>query len=221
VTLKVSSGAAPVKIPDVTGQPLNNAKQTLTAAHLQVVVDPAVASRDVPKGNVVSTDPAANQTVAAGSVVHVVPSAGVTIPNVINVPQDQAAKTLQDAGFTVQVFTEASNTVQSGNVTRTDPAPNTQVSAGTTVKMFVSTGATTVAVPEERGRPKDQAVADLQAKGFQATVLEKTSNPGNAGLVIDQDPKPGTQAAPGSTVVLTVGVAPSTTTASASTTSTT
>jgi beta-lactam-binding protein with PASTA domain/tRNA A-37 threonylcarbamoyl transferase component Bud32 len=221
VTLKVSSGLAPVKLPDVTGQPVNTAKQTLAALHLQVVVDDAVESRDVPKGNVVSTNPPANQTVPAGSVVHLVPSSGVTVPNVINVPQDQAAKTLQDAGFNVQVFTEASNTVQSGNVTRTDPAPNTTLSAGATVKMFVSTGANTVAVPDERGQTRASAIADLQAKGFQARVLERASSPGNAGLVIDQDPKPGTQAAPGSTVVLTVGAAPSTTTSSASTTSTT
>lgn len=223
VVLQVSSGVGPVTVPDVTGEPVNDAKKTLQDNHLDVVVDPAQPSDTIDQGDVISTDPAANETVDAGSTVHIIPSSGIRVPNVVNLAQDQAASTLENAGFNVQVFTEASDTVQSGNVTRTDPAPNSPASKGSTVKMYVSTGSTTVVVPEERGKTIAQARADLQAKGLQSTTLEQPSTPGNNGLVISQNPSAGTRVPPNSTIVLTVGVSSQSTTTSSpsSTTSTT
>jgi serine/threonine-protein kinase len=220
VTLKVSSGSGPVDIPDVTNQPVDAARQILTDRHLDVVVDPAEPSSTIAKGNVIATDPKAGETVDAGSTVHIIPSAGITVPNVLNLPQDDAARTLQDAGFNVQVLTEESDTVAEGLVTRTDPPPNTATSRGATVRMFVSTGSNKVEVPELRGQPLFDAVQALQDRGLKSSTVEAVSTPGNNGKVIDQNPGGGTRVDPGSTVVLTVGIAPTTTTAEPTTTTT-
>jgi serine/threonine-protein kinase len=220
VTLKVSSGVGPVQIPDVTNQPVEAAQKILTDSHLDVVVDPAEPSSTIAKGNVISTDPKGGETVKAGSTVHIIPSAGITVPNVLNLPQDEAARTLGDAGFNVQVLTEKSDTVAQGLVIRTDPPPNTASSRGATVRMFVSTGSDKVQVPEVRGQPLLDAMRTVQDRGLKTSVVEAVSTPGNDGKVIDQNPSAGTNVDPGSTVVLTVGVAPSTTTAAPSTTTT-
>jgi serine/threonine-protein kinase len=221
VTLQVSSGLGPVEIPDVRNRTVDEARQMLTDARLEVVVDPAEASNSVAKDSVIRTDPAAGETVEAGSTVHIIPSAGITVPDVVNAPQEEAARTLQEAGFVVQVATEASDTVNQGLVIRTDPRGGTTASRGASVRMFVSTGSNTVAVPEVRGKTVDEARADLQARGLSASTVEAVSTPGNAGRVIDQNPAAGTRVDPGATVVLTIGVAPSTTTASPATTTTT
>jgi serine/threonine-protein kinase len=220
VTLKVSSGIGPVKVPDVTGQTVTAARKTLTDAHLDVVVDPGEPSSTVPKDSVIRTDPASGETVDAGSTVHIIPSAGVTVPNVINLPQAEAAQTLQGAGFVVQVFTEKSDTVPAGNVTRTDPAPNSASSRGATVKMYVSTGTDQVTVPEERGKSATDARAELEGLGLRVSTVEAVSTPGNSGKVIDQNPSAGSKVAPGSTVVLTVGISITTSTSSTSTSTT-
>jgi serine/threonine-protein kinase len=221
VTLRVSSGLGPVEIPDVRNRTVDEARQMLTDARLDVVVDPAEPSNSVAKDSVIRTDPAAGETVEAGSTVHIIPSAGITVPDVVNAPQEEAARTLQDAGFVVQVATEASDTVNQGLVIRTDPRGGTSASRGASVRMFVSTGSNRVAVPEVRGKTVDEARADLQARGLSASTVEAVSTPGNAGRVIDQNPAAGTRVDPGATVVLTVGVAPSTTTSSPATTTTT
>jgi eukaryotic-like serine/threonine-protein kinase len=221
VHLKVSSGIGPVKIPDVTNQPVDAARKTLTDNHLDVIVGDPAPSSTIAKGNVVSTDPPAGTTVAAGSNITIVPSAGIPVPNVLNLPQDQAAQTLQDAGFNVQTFTEQSDTVAEGLVTRTDPPPNTASTRGATVKMFVSTGSNKVTVPEVRGQTLVNAGQTLTAQGLKWTMVETVSTPGNAGKVLDQNPTAGTRVAPGTTVVLTIGIAPQTTTSAAPTTTTT
>jgi serine/threonine-protein kinase len=221
VTLQVSSGLGPVEIPDVRNRTVDEARQMLTDARLEVVVDPAEPSNSVAKDSVIRTDPPAGEAVDAGSTVHIIPSAGITIPDVVNAPQEEAASTLQDAGFVVQVATEASDTVNQGLVIRTEPRGGTTASRGATVRMFVSTGSNTVAVPEVRGKTVDEARADLQGRGLAASTVEAVSTPGNAGRVIDQNPAAGTRVDPGTTVVLTVGVAPPTTTSSPATTTTT
>jgi serine/threonine-protein kinase len=221
VTLQVSSGVGPVTIPDVSGETVEDARRTLQDARLDVVVDPAEPSNTVAKDSVIRTDPAEGEVVEAGSTVHIIPSAGITVPNVVNIPQEQAARTLQDAGFNVQVLSEASDTVTSGNVTRTDPPANSTASRGSTVQMYVSTGSATVEVPALIGMTAVDAQRRLDEAGLASSTVEAPSTPGNSGKVIDQNPSSGQRVAPGSTVVLTIGFAPSTTTSGASSTTST
>jgi serine/threonine-protein kinase len=84
----------------------------------------------------------------------------------------------------------------------------------------VSTGPSTVTVPQEVGKTKAQAHNELIHKGFVVQTIEQASTAGNIGKVIDQNPAGGTQVAPGSTIVLTIGASTSSPSTS-STTSTT
>jgi eukaryotic-like serine/threonine-protein kinase len=208
VTISVSQGLAVVAIPDVSNMSVAGATKSLTTAKFQVKVDAPQSSTTVNPGNVITTIPSVPSSAQVGSVVHIIPSSGITVPNVVNLSQAQAAAQLTQAGFQPpQVITESSNSIGSGNVTRTDPpagTPNRR--GGSPIKMYVSTGAAKVTVPDVRGMHVGKAQQKLSDSNLQSSVVfEPTSEQRNDGKVLTQDPIGGVLADPQSTVVLTVG----------------
>ncbi|WP_329443977.1 Stk1 family PASTA domain-containing Ser/Thr kinase [Streptomyces sp. NBC_01426] len=90
-----------------------------------------------------------------------------------------------------------------GKICEQDPAADTKVDKGSSVTVKISSGAPKVAVIDVRSLEFDKAEADLKAKGFE--VQKKTVESDRpAGIVLEQDPKSGTEAEKGSTVTLTV-----------------
>jgi len=215
VTISVSVGVGTATIPPVTGKTVDDAKSDLTKAGFQVKVDPSEPSSTVAPGSVIRTDPAVGGEVDKGSVVHIVPSSGVAIPNVVNLSQQDAFAALTQAGLVPQIETEASDNVPAGSVTRTDPPFGTeQVPGGSTIKMFVSTGSSKVNVPPVVGLSVSQASSTIAGANLKSTlVFQSTNQQGNDGKVLNQDPPAGTPVDPQTTVVLTVGeyTAPTTT----------
>jgi eukaryotic-like serine/threonine-protein kinase len=206
VTLSISGGVGTAAVPDVAGQTVAAAKTQLTGAHFQVIVDAAQSSKTVDPGSVIATIPAYPASAEVGSTIHLIPSSGVNIPNVLNFGQAAAAVVLTNAGLSPQaVPTESS--VQVGNVIRTDPAPGTNnIAAGSTIRVYISTGVAQVTVPNVIGSTVAKAQERLNGDDLQSSVVyEPTSSKGNDGKVLDQNPMGSTLADPQSTVVLTVG----------------
>jgi serine/threonine-protein kinase len=223
VTLFYSSGAAQKLIPtDITSKTYEDAKNELTQAGFAVAQEKQT-NDTVPVDFVITSKPAPGAKAAVGSTVTLVVSSGpkqIKVPDVTADTLDQARAELTAAGFNnFAPLQEPSATIPSGEVTRTDPAKNSKATASTVIHIYVSTGPATVTVPQEVGKTKAQANNDLVHKGFIVQTIEQASTSGNIGKVIDQSPAGGTQAAPGSTIVLTIGA--STSSPSSSTTSTT
>ena len=218
VTISVSGGVGDAPIPDVTGKTVAQARKTLTDQHFQVAVDAAQSSKTVDPGSVIATIPAAPVQAQVGSTVHIIPSSGVNIPNVLNFPQATAAVVLTNAGLSPQAVPTESSTVTTGNVIRTDPAPGTNnIAAGTTIRVYISTGVAQVTVPNVIGQTVAKAQERLNNSNLQSSVVyEPTSQKGNDGKVLAQNPSGNVLADPQSTVVLTVGAftPPATTTPS-------
>ena len=94
-----------------------------------------------------------------------------------------------------------------------NPAGGAFVARGSTVTLIVSKGPKTAGVPEVTTLEREIAIATLRDAGFRArVVLEDTDDPSFHNIVLRQDPEPGTQVKPGSTVTITVGRAVETTT---------
>jgi serine/threonine-protein kinase len=105
VELVVSTGKGQEIVPDVTGLPEQDAIDTLELLGFQVDVtrqnDPLVAA-----GQVISTDPPADQAADKGASISVVVSLGpepVTVPAVEQLTEAQARAQLQDANLRVRV----------------------------------------------------------------------------------------------------------------------
>jgi eukaryotic-like serine/threonine-protein kinase len=215
VVLAVSSGPAPVKVPDVVGQPEAQATAALQADGFVANTTPQ-ASTTVAQGVVISTNPPAGQSAGEGSAVQVVVSNGkpqVTIPPVVGQDPASAGQQLGAMGLKVTTANESSTTISQGNVTRTSPPAGTVVTVGSTVTVYVSTGPPTVAVPDVRHDNQAQAQAAISAAGLVANFIPQTvSNANQNGMVLSQNPAPGTQVQNGSMVNVVIGQFQNTTT---------
>ena len=119
---------------------------------------------------------------------------------------------LEQAGFEdISAVEEASADVDEGDVIRTEPPEGTEITLDTPITIFVSTGPDLVAVPEVRCLSFNAAQNRLENAGLNAVISSDTVeiNPacplGNK--VASQDPAPGTEVAPLTTVTLFAGQA--------------
>ncbi|MFC1416805.1 Stk1 family PASTA domain-containing Ser/Thr kinase [Streptacidiphilus cavernicola] len=136
IDLVVSSGAAPVDLPDVVGEPLDQATSDLQDAGFTVVIAPQqVFSADADPGAVAAMSPD-GQTAAKGSTVTVTVSKGpqlVDVPDVTGLHEAEARKLLTAAGFKVQVI--KLNPFGSPTVHIESPNGNQQAAKGSTVTL--------------------------------------------------------------------------------------
>jgi eukaryotic-like serine/threonine-protein kinase len=213
VTIWVSTGKPKVTVPDVVGRTLDDARTQLQGKGLKV--NPVEVYSQEPVGTVVAQDPPGGEVVLQGTQVRINVSQGpqpVALPDVVGQSYDAAAARLTSLGFLVgQVDVDAND--PAGTVVDMDPPAGTEQPPGTKIILSVSRGPATTAVPDTIGLDRQSAVAQLRNAGFKVAVEQQdTTDPAEDGVVIAQDPPSGTQAQPGSTVLITVGVlVPSTT----------
>jgi serine/threonine-protein kinase len=215
-----SSNDKNVAIPaDLVGSDQDTAKQELTGLgfldnNITIKKKP---SEDADKGVVLSVDPAPKTEIAKTKlpVTHVTltVSSGkpkVKVPSIKGQTEDDAKSTLQNAGLTAGATDKKpSTTVPKGEVMGSDPAVGTSVDKGSTVTLIVSSGPGKTLVPNEVGKPLDQAKADLRSHGFRVQVNYADVPPGQPdGQVVQQAPSDGETANRGSTVTLTVTRSP-------------
>ncbi|MFF2631096.1 Stk1 family PASTA domain-containing Ser/Thr kinase [Kitasatospora griseola] len=135
VKVVVSRGPERVPVPQVTSRPLAEASKALTDARLTAGTTTEQFSDSVPKGAVISTDPAAGTALAPNSPVALTVSKGMRpVPDVSGMSRDDAAKALQDAGFTPQI----AGLLPFGKVTEQSPAAGTPRPQGSTVTITIS-----------------------------------------------------------------------------------
>ncbi len=215
IDLVLSSGPAPVAVPDIVDRPEADAISELTAAGL-IAGDVTEAHHDtIVAGNVVSSDPAADTEVDPGSAVDYVLSSGpapVAVPDIVDRPEADAISELTAAGLIAGDVTEAHHdTIVAGNVVSSDPAADTEVDPGSAVDYVLSSGPAPVAVPDIVDRPEADAISELTAAGLIAgDVTEAHHDTIVAGNVVSSDPAADTEVDPGSAVdyVLSSGPAP-------------
>jgi regulation of enolase protein 1 (concanavalin A-like superfamily) len=162
VSLVVSSGPATVIVPQLIGLTQSSATAALTSAGLVVGAITNATSNTVPAGSVIDQTPAANTSVAPGTSVALVISSGplpVTIPNVVNLTQQDATAALIAKGLSVgTIATAASDTVASGCVISQTPSAGTIVPSGSSVALTISSGPSSTAW-------KDQDVGTVGVSG--------------------------------------------------------
>jgi eukaryotic-like serine/threonine-protein kinase len=134
---------------------------------------------------------------------------GTSVPLVNGQPVAQAERAIASAGLRSTVVDEASSSVQKGLVVSSNPQEGNNVAANTLVTLYVSKGAAPIAVPNVQGKQVNAAAATLQNEGFTVATQQDTTSTQPSGTVVSQSPGPGTLAAPGSKVVLSVSGAAS------------
>jgi serine/threonine-protein kinase len=197
-----------VAVPGVTGQSEQAATQALTQAGFKVAVR-REASEEVPEGQVIRQEPAAQAQSTAGATVTLVVSSGssrVEVPNVVNATEGEARQRLADAGLKVgRVTRQPSEGVERGRVIESRPGATERVAPGSAVELVVSGGPEEVTVPSVVGETEQAARARLRAQGFEVEVERvDTDDQTQDGVVQEQDP-PAEAAATERRVTIVVG----------------
>ncbi len=127
----------------------------------------------------------------------------VSVPGVAGLPAATAQQRLVDAQLKPTITQESSATVPIGQAVRTDPPAGKEVATGSSVVLFVNGSASAGTVPSVLGQTQQQAQTTLIQLGFTATFTQ-VPNAAPAGTVVQQSPAPGSPAAPGTAVTVSV-----------------
>jgi len=138
VTIVISRGPAPVKIPDVSRMSAAEATATLQDAGLTVSGSTEQFSTTVQSGQVIGTTPPIGTTVHRGDTVSLIVSKGprtFPMPSVIGMKRDAAVAELQGLGLVVEVHQIPGSS--GDTVVSQVPKAGTTVQQGDTVKIFL------------------------------------------------------------------------------------
>ena len=127
----------------------------------------------------------------------------IPVPDVAGYDVPAATRAITDVGLKPAQRQEPSDTVLAGVVIGSNPAAGTDVAKESTVTILVSTGPAQITVPSVLDQTVEQAMAALEKVGLQVTTVQVDSTK-DIGTVVKQDPKPGTTAASGDTITLSV-----------------
>jgi beta-lactam-binding protein with PASTA domain/tRNA A-37 threonylcarbamoyl transferase component Bud32 len=198
VTFFLSLGPVKVVVPQVAGQPLQQAISALKGAGLRVAAPVPTPSATVPAGTVLGTNPPGQTMVARGKQVTVLVSAGLPLPNFVGAQVPAAQAAAAQGGYTINPVPDTTSTQPANTITGQSPAAGTPITSGEVVTVNVSAGPPQVSVPDVQGMKVDQATSTLQAAGFQVQVQQGFGNRVTAY-------SPTGQAPAGSTITLIVG----------------
>jgi serine/threonine-protein kinase len=198
-------------VPDLTGETEADAIAALRAEDSGLDFDRPIRENnaEVPKGQVIRTEPAAGATVPKGTAVILYISEGVAqvkVPDVTGKPVADAESDLKAAGLKVKVNEVYHETVAKGSVISQRPDATALVEVGSTVTLEVSKGPEIVLVPDVRTKTQAEAESILTAAKLVPKIVYVDSP--DDGIVINQFPIPGASAKPGDTVEIEVGKMP-------------
>ena len=202
-------GGELVTVPKVVGLTEDEAIERLEAKGFDVAVDERPSDKD--EGEVIEQDPEARERLREGETVTIVVSSGaeqVEVPDVEGMKFREARELIEDEGLEVgDVVRVQTDTAEPGTVLSQDPPGGTEVDVESSVDLEVA-AEQTVVVPDVINQSEDSAVAEIERAGLTADVQTAPSDTVDEGLVISQDPDPGSDAQPGDVVVILVSEGP-------------
>jgi serine/threonine protein kinase len=133
----------------------------------------------------------------------------VRVPTVKGMTERAARQRLTEAGFKVGVQRQDSSEEDAGKVIGQSVPGGKEAKRGSKVLLTIGEGQQITKVPDLTGLPYSEAENRLEEAGYLlGGVKEATSETVPAGVIIKQDPPPGTTLAPGSYIYLTDSVGP-------------
>lgn len=206
VTLVISKGKERYAVPELLNINQKTATTRLAKVNLEVGPVTTAFSDSIEKGRVISADPPSGTLLKRGSKVALVISGG---PQPFDVPDfrgltPQAAQDLaQESDLVLQIATERvfSTDYDKGTVATQAPADG-QVVRGDTIELQISKGPELVKVPSVFQKSSAQAVAILEAAGFEVKVNRFLGAP--LDICTGQTPSGGQFAPKGSVVTITI-----------------
>ena len=201
----LSRTPATIAIPDVTGQTVAEAKETLKKANFEIGEEKSEASEKVEEGRIIRTDPEAGKARKEGSKINLVVSSGkqsFQLSNYIGRKSTDVIAELKQKKVPenlIKIEEEESSESEAGTVLRQSPAAGTtyDLSKASTITLTVAKKVTSVAMPSYTGSSleftKNNLVQIVGIKEANIEVVEVSTAPAGTaeGTVVEQSPKAG------------------------------
>ena len=201
----LSRTPATIAIPDVTGQTVAEAKETLKKANFEIGEEKSEASEKVEEGRIIRTDPGAGTGRKEGTKINLVVSSGkqsFQLSNYIGRKSTDVIAELKQKKVPenlIKIEEEESSESEAGTVLRQSPAAGTtyDLSKASTITLTVAKKVTSVAMPSYIGSSleftKNNLVQIVGIKEANIEVVEVSTAPAGTaeGTVVEQSPKAG------------------------------
>ena len=201
----LSRTPATIAIPDVAGQTVAEAKETLKKANFEIGEEKSEASEKVEEGRIIRTDPGAGTTRKEGSKINLIVSSGkqsFQLSNYIGRKSTDVIAELKQKKVPenlIKIEEEESSESEAGTVLRQSPAAGTtyDLSKASTITLTVAKKVTSVAMPSYTGSSleftKNNLVQIVGIKEANIEVVEVSTAPAGTaeGTVVEQSPKAG------------------------------
>jgi eukaryotic-like serine/threonine-protein kinase len=183
-----------VQVPDMRGQVSADAVAALQNRGFRTRTLQKPDS-SIPPDHVISTDPGANASVAAGDEIAINVSTGPEqreVPDVSSLSYSDAVGKLKAAGFTKFKQANSPSTPELlGKVIGTNPPANQTSAITNVVTLIVGAGPETKQVPDVAGQTVDVAQKNLTVYGFTKVTQAQVDSTRPAGEVIGTNPPKG------------------------------
>ena len=201
----LSRTPATIAIPDVAGQTVAEAKETLKKANFEIGEEKTETSEKVEEGRIIRTDPGAGTGRKEGTKINLVVSSGkqsFQLSNYIGRKSTDVIAELKQKKVPenlIKIEEEESSESEAGTVLRQSPAAGTtyDLSKASTITLTVAKKVTSVAMPSYTGSSleftKNNLVQIVGIREANIEVVEVSTAPvGTAeGTVVEQSPKAG------------------------------
>lgn len=201
----LSRTPATIAIPNVAGQTVAEAKETLKKANFEIGDEKSEASEKVEEGRIIRTDPDAGTGRKEGTKINLVVSSGkqsFQLSNYIGRKSTDVIAELKQKKVPenlIKIEEEESSESEEGTVLRQSPSAGTtyDLSKASTITLTIAKKVTSVAMPSYIGSSleftKNNLVQIVGIKEANIEVVEVTAAPSGTaeGTVVEQSPRAG------------------------------
>ncbi len=196
------------EMPPLIGTNIEDAQSSLKLSGVEekYITVEYEASDDVPKGQILLTDPEEGTELKPDDKITLTVSSGPEtemIDDYVGQNGEDVQAELEAAGYTVEVITDYSD-YSSGEVYEQSPASGTEIAHGGTVTLYVSEGSAPVEIENLIGLTEDEANEFVDDNGLIATYNYECSDETGKDKVVAQNPSSGAMLEVGGTIEFTV-----------------
>ena len=210
---KISGPGNKIAIPSLAGMTQGQAAKAVAEFGLKVDVTQEVFSEDVPKGKVITSDPAGGGRVAIAGTVNLIVSKGkdrIEVPDLVGLTVELATAALKSKNLKIGRVTEQYNyTLEAGLIIDGNPSSGSPVRRDSSVDLMISKGMEQVELTNFQGKTSDQAQSELTAAGLIASSKYEYSDTIPIGTVISQTPSDVSTVGKGEKITIIISKGPS------------
>lgn len=187
-----------VYVPDLSGKTVDQARAELQKRDLGLVVSGVQFSNQVPKGRIITQDPASGSRIKVNRSVSVIVSSGsesVKVPSFLGKSLEEAVSMMRQIGLNRGLISQIHTpSYPAGRIIAQQPPPDTEIERNAQVNFLVSQGESelTYLMPDLIGKKVDRVLQFMKHAGFKVEDIRYTYYPGlEKGIIIRQSPMSG------------------------------